>query len=42
MFYQCVGDHIFKELIRLHFPFPEAEDASISKSMLTYMETNAI
>ena len=42
MFYQCIGDHIFKDMIRLHFPLPEAEDAGILKSTLTYMETNAI
>ena len=42
MFYQCIGDHIFKELIRLHFPLSKAEDAGILKSTLTYMETNAI
>ena len=40
MFYQCVSDHMFKELIRLNFH--KAEDTSVPRSTLTYMETNAI
>ena len=42
MLYQCIGDHVFKQLIRFHFPVRETEDACILKSALTYMEMNAI
>ena len=43
IFFQTIGDHLFKELIKVHHPLNEqVGSSSTSRLQLTYMETNAV
>ena len=42
IFYQYIGHHVFKQLIKLHHPLESGEGMAVSHPTLTYEETNAL